>query len=222
MANELDELTGPVNSEGKDINVIQKQIPVKVGAGSLIFEIFLWILIIPGLIFLFVKIKSRNYLRQLQQKINHNASTVDNFLEQRVQILQNAASIMNKAIEFDKSVMTEIAALRSGATASNDFTRSEINTKLNSAFDGIKVQIERYPELQAHDSLKRAMQENSYLQKEITAAREIYNDTVLQWNQEIFNWPSKQIVAAKAGYTTRIPFSVSFETKEKARSNFFE
>nr|WP_307926984.1 hypothetical protein [Mycoplasmopsis bovis] len=30
MANQLDELTGPVNAEGRDINVIQKQIPAKV------------------------------------------------------------------------------------------------------------------------------------------------------------------------------------------------
>ncbi|HPK28930.1 MAG TPA: LemA family protein, partial [Bacilli bacterium] len=33
MANELDELTGPVNEEGQDINVISKQLKVKVGWG---------------------------------------------------------------------------------------------------------------------------------------------------------------------------------------------
>jgi LemA protein len=44
MANELDELTGPVNPEGRDVNVIEKQLPVKVGVGSLIFEIALWCL----------------------------------------------------------------------------------------------------------------------------------------------------------------------------------
>mgnify|MGYP003450390208 FL=1 len=40
MANELDELTGNVNQEGRDVNVIEKQLPVKIGVGSLIFEIF--------------------------------------------------------------------------------------------------------------------------------------------------------------------------------------
>lgn len=39
MANELDEVTGPVNAGGRDIHVIDKQIPVKVGFGSLLFEI---------------------------------------------------------------------------------------------------------------------------------------------------------------------------------------
>ena len=66
MANELDEMTGPVNQEGRDINVIEKQIPVKVGTGSLVFEIILWVLgIIPGVIFLFMKINAKNYLKQL-------------------------------------------------------------------------------------------------------------------------------------------------------------
>ena len=41
MANELDEMTGPVNGAGRDINVIEKQLPVRVGWGSTLFEIVL-------------------------------------------------------------------------------------------------------------------------------------------------------------------------------------
>ena len=83
MANELDEITGPVNSAGRDINVIEKQLPARVGWGSTLFEIVLWCLcIIPGLIFLFMKIGAKNYFQQLQQKIQSDASTIDNYLEQ--------------------------------------------------------------------------------------------------------------------------------------------
>ena len=38
MANELDEMTGPVNAAGRDVNVIEKQLPVRVGFGSTLFE----------------------------------------------------------------------------------------------------------------------------------------------------------------------------------------
>jgi LemA protein len=44
MPNELDEINGPVNVVGRDINVIEKEIPVRIGAGSVIFEICLWLL----------------------------------------------------------------------------------------------------------------------------------------------------------------------------------
>ena len=220
MANELDELTGPVNAEGRDVNVIEKQIPVKVGIGSTIFEIMLWVLgILPGLIFMFMKISAKNYFQQLQQKIQADASQIDNYLEQRVQILQNVAPLVNKAIDLDKDVMKSIAAFRSGLNPDAD--RNAVNKSLDTAFARLFPQIEAYPELKSHEAIADAMKQNSYLQKEITAARTLYNDTVTQWNTDIFMWPTKMIVAAKSGYTTRIPFTASAEMKARARGVFF-
>ena len=115
MANELDEMTGPVNGAGRDINVIEKQLPARVGWGSTLFEIVLWCLfIIPGLIFLFMKIGAKNYFQKLQQKIQADASTIDNYLEQRVQILKNLAKLVEKAVDLDKDVMKAVAAFRGG------------------------------------------------------------------------------------------------------------
>lgn len=222
MANELDELNGPVNGQGRDVNVIEKQIPVKTGVGSVIFEVLLWILgIIPGIVFLFMKVKAGNYLSQLQQKIQHDASQIDNYLEQRVVILQNCARLLDKAIDLDKTTMTQIAAYRSGVDPANDGARNQMAQQLESVGRSINLAFESYPDLKAHAEIADAMQQNSYLQKEITAARELYNDTVNVWNRDIFAWPTKMIVASKRGYTTRIPFTASAEIKEQARGVFF-
>lgn len=221
MANQLDEMTGPVNEEGKDINVIQKQIPVKVGVGSTIFEVILWCLcIIPGVVFLIKKINAAKYLRQLEQKIQHNASQIDNYLEQRVVILQNCAKLLDKAIDLDKTTFSEIAKYRSGNVA-DDAVRNELSGALDGVSRKINIAFENYPDLKAHQEIADAMQQNSYLQREITAAREVYNDSVYQWNKAIQEWPTKMIVAAKQGYTTRIPFTASKEIKDKARDVFF-
>ena len=220
MANELDEMTGPVNPDGRDVNVIAKQLPVKVGVGSLIFEILLWVLgIIPGIVFLIMKVKARSYLLQLQQKLQHDASQIDNYLEQRVVILQNTAKLLEKSIELDKSTFTQIAALRSGVRTDDE--RNDVAKKIDNLSAQINVAVENYPELQAHKEIQEAMRQNSYLQKEITAARELYNDTVNRWNTDIFAWPTKMIVAARAGYTTRIPFTTTQEIKQQARGVFF-
>ena len=221
MANELDELTGNVNQEGRDVNVIEKQLPVKIGVGSLIFEIFLWICgILPGIIFLFMKVKAKNYFQQLEQKIQADASTIDNYLEQRVQILQNVVPLLGKAIDLDKDVMKTVAAYRGGVNPNK--SRNEVARDIDMSFARLFPQVEAYPELKAHAAIADAMQQNSYLQKEITAARALYNDTVNQWNRDIFDWPTKMIVAARAGYTTRIPFSVSSDVKQRAREVFFK
>ncbi|MBR5592412.1 MAG: LemA family protein [Kiritimatiellae bacterium] len=221
MANELDELNPQVNVAGRDINVIERQLPVQVGFGSALFEILLWVCgILPGLIFLFMKISAKNYFQKLQQKIQADASQIDNFLEQRVVILQNVAKLVEKAVALDTDVMKTVAAFRGGATTS-DLNRNAMAAQLDTAFGRLFPQVEAYPELKAHAAIAEAMQQNNYLQREITAARALYNDTVTQWNTDIFSWPTKMIVAARAGYTTRIPFTASAEIKAQARATFF-
>lgn len=249
MANLLDEVTGPVNDNGRDVHVIDRQLPVKITFGSTLFEIALWVTIpvlvllyiaimghtlenpllvgvvgclagiLPGVIFIFMKISARNYFQQLEQRIQAEASNIDNYLEQRVQILQNVVGIVDRAIDLDKDVMKAVAALRSGSV--NDENRNEVNSQVNTAFGRLFPQVEAYPELKAHNAIADAMQQNSYLQREITAARTVYNSRVTQWNTDIYSWPTKMIVAARQGYTTRIPFTASAETREMARSKFF-
>ena len=222
MANQLDELsTENIRDEGLDTHVIAKKIPVTVGKGSLVFEIVLWLLfIIPGLVFLFMKIKAKNYFQQLEQKLQHNASQIDNYLEQRVVVLQNCARLLDKAIDLDKDTFTKIALYRSGNTGNED-ERNEVAQQIENVSRSVNIAFENYPDLKAHREIQDAMQQNMYLQREITAARELYNDTVNTWNSAIFSWPTKQIVAAKRGYTTRIPFTASAEIKAKARDVFF-
>lgn len=247
MANDLDEVNGPIDADGRDVNVINKQISVTVGLGSLVFEIALWtvgtipgaialssgllpqlqalILLcvgpLPGLIFLFMKINAKAYLRKLQQKIQADASQIDNYLEQRVVVLENVVGLVAKAIDLDKDVMKTVAAYRSGRGNTSDAQRNDASQQIDGVFSRINLAVESYPDLKAQTVIADAMRQNSYLQKEITAARSLYNDTVAMWNQDIFAWPTKQIVAARAGYTTRIPFTASAGVKATARSKFF-
>lgn len=250
MANLLDEVTGPVNDNGRDVHVIDRQLPVTVGFGSTLFEIALWVTIpvlvllyvlimgvtlenpvlvgvvgcllgiLPGVIFIFMKISARNYFQQLEQRIQAEASNIDNYLEQRVQILQNVVGLVDRAVDLDKDVMKAVAALRGGGSINSE-NRNEVSQQIDTVYARLFPQVEAYPELKAHNVIADAMQQNSYLQREITAARTIYNSRVTQWNTDIFAWPTKMIVAARQGYTTRIPFTASAATREMARSKFF-
>ena len=221
MANELDEMSPQVNTAGRDVNVIERQIPVRVGFGSALFEVLLWVCgIIPGIVFLFMKIQAKNYFQKLQQKIQADASQIDNFLEQRVVILQNVAKLVEKAVALDTDVMKSVAAFRGGASLAGQ-NRNAVAAQLDAAFGRLFPQVEAYPELRAHVAIANAMEQNNILQREITAARVLYNDTVTQWNTDLFSWPTKMIVAARSGYTTRIPFTASAEVKAQARATFF-
>lgn len=224
MANELDELNPQDMPQGRDVKVIAKQIPVTVGAGSKFFDVILWILPVPiisGIIWTIMKVKAKNYFQQLQQKLQHDASQIDNYLEQRVQVLSNCVGLLDKAIDLDKETFTKLAATRSGNPVVDDETRIERAAEIGRISRAVNIAVENYPDLKAHQTIADAMQQNMYLQREITAAREVYNDTVNVWNRDVFSWPTKQIVAAKAGYTTRIPFIADDETRAEARKKFF-
>ena len=247
MANELDELTGPVNSEGRDVNVIDQQLKIEIGVGTRLVDIGLWVVpvpvafaiayvatadilisslaallgLLPGIIFAIMKTNALAYLRQLQQRIQQDLSQIDNYLENRVVILENLTILVAKSVELDKDVMKTVAAYRGGVNPNSDVERNKASAALDGAFGRINLAFEAYPELKAQDNILDAMRQNSYLQKEITAARTLCNDTIATWNTTIYRWPTYQIVAAKQEYTTRIPFTASAEIKAQARGTFF-
>lgn len=239
MGNMLNELDEEIREEGRDVNVIAKQIKVEtdtsiqiliwalylVGLGLIGFGIIQKIyylipvgILIPAFVYTNLK-KQESYFSQLEQRIQQSASQIDNYLEQRVIALQNTAKLLEKAVDLDKTVFSEIAKMRAGNIQETE--RNEIQAKLDKAYRGLNLTVENYPDLKSHMEIRDAMQQNLYLQREITAAREVYNDNTGIWNREIFEWPFKKYVAARKGYTTRIPFIASKEIKERAREVFF-
>lgn len=240
MSNMLNELDEEIREEGRDTNVIAKQIKVEKdpsiqilicvlyllglgliigGAISKIYYIIPIGVIILGIVYSNLK-KQESYFNQLEQRIQQSASQIDNYLEQRVIVLQNTAKLVEKAVDLDKSIFSEVAKLRTGGNI-KESERNEIQGKLEKAYSGLSIAVENYPDLKSHMELRDAMQQNLYLQREITAAREVYNDSIGIWNREIFEWPFKKYIAAKKEYTTRIPFIASKEIKQKAKEVFF-
>lgn len=239
MGNTLNELEEEIREEGREVNVIAKQIKVEkdpsiqmliftlylIGVGLIAFGIIkeIYYIIPIGILiptFIYINLKNQeSYFSQLEQRIQQSASQIDNYLEQRVTVLQNTAKIVEIAVNLDKTVFSEISKLRTGNIKEEE--RNEIQSKLDKVYSGLNLTVENYPDLKSHMELRDAMQQNLYLQREITAAREVYNDNIGVWNRDIFQWPFKKYIAAKKGYTTRIPFISSREIKERAKEVFF-
>ena len=248
MGNPLDEVTGPVNEAGREARVIERQLPITIGVGSLVFEAavyasgfvvaaavqfgvgpdwpgwgfaLLWgAAFVPAAVYAVMKIFARNYFIRLAQSIQASASTIGNYQEQRFEILKNVAGLVRQSIELDKEVMAAVAAYRGGGRGAEGNLNAN-DAALSLGFGRLFPQVEAYPELRAHAQIAEAMRQNGYLQREITAARDLYNQKVLIWNTEVYRWPVKQIVAARQGFTTKIPFSVSGETLAQSKGTFF-
>ena len=147
-------------------------------------------------------------LSRQEQTINLAASTVDNYLAQRVTVIQNMAQAAREALSLDREVFRDIAAMRSGT----GYTGEE-QAQIDRQAARIQIAFERYPELKSHEMLRHLTQEDAYLVASVTEARNRYNSTVNVWNQMVYGWPFYQYVAGMRTYTTRVPYTASADVK---------
>ena len=246
MANMLDEMEqSSLMQEGRDVQVIAKQIPVVPNRSAVVFiKLLTYGGIIAGLIFGAVcslilmdigpviiltssglcltliavggKIVALNDLRRTEQDINAAASTLDNYLAQRVTVIKNMGQVAKEAVRLDKEAFRDIAAMRSGVSYSN-----EEQNLIDNAASSVRITLERYPELKSHEMLQHLAQEDAYLVAEITEARNQYNSVVNEWNHMIYGWPFYQYVAGLHNYTTRIPYIASEDVRKEGESVLF-
>lgn len=206
----------PVNSEISPV----------LGPGAKVFEIALWVLgIVPGAILAWQKAKARSYFATLDQRIKTAAAQIDVYLERRAEILAGAIPLVGAnallaeqpATGSSSPNMPNLLANPPGIIGNSTMPNANAQRNYTSG------QLDRaYQQLvqQTHQSQSpppqviSALRANRGVEREITAARTLYNDMVSMWNSDIFLWPAKMMVASEDHLTTR-PL---FVTSEIARS----
>ena len=174
--------------------LVNTQLSPTIGNGSKLFEIGMWVLgIVPGIVLQVKKNKARNYFTALDRRINSNAAQIDVFLEQRAQILRNCPGF---TADIDPG-------LASGLSTE---ARNITNGRIDHAYQVLVENARAANNGVIPPELERALRADRNVQREITAARTLYNDTVNMWNTDIFMWPAKQMVAADERLTTRPVF----------------
>lgn len=191
----------------------------EITGGDKAWAVLSWFLfIIPGAVYSSQKKQAEAYFAKLLAKINHDASQIENYLEQRVIILQNLSALIKKEMEFERDALAQIASYRNGIQIG---MMNEAANKIGQAESQIKNLFEEHPELMSNAAIEKAIKENDYLQREITAARECYNDSINEWNSSLFESRAKRVVAATKKYCTKKPFVTSHEIRSKAREVLF-
>ena len=163
-----------------------------------------------------------NSLVAQRENVDTQYSAIETQLQRRIDLIPNIVNTVKGYAAHESEVFGAVSDARARlAGASTKEEAAEADSELTSAVSRLLMIAENYPDLKAHQELEDAMQQNSYLQREITAAREYYNDVVAQWNMAVNTLYIQQLVAAEQGYTTRIPFATTAEIKEQARGEFF-
>ena len=186
---------------------------VVIGFGSKLFEVMLWVLLIfPGIIFTHKKKRAKKILNELNRQIDDCYATINNLINERINILRNIYSLLSKEDNFAKLSFSEI--LKESVLTKKG---QSVETATHEV-DGI---LKENPKLN-NTQLSNEIERNKNLQKEIFSIKDTYNNAVLQWNKEIFLWPTNKIVAAKEGYTTIETYDVFPEIKVNGKQGLLK
>ncbi|MCG9697936.1 LemA family protein [Shewanella sp. Isolate11] len=175
------------------------------GLGIVVIIAYLWYVSL---------IKKRNTGREA-------LSGIDVQLKKRADLVPNILKIAKKFMEHEKSLLTEITALRAQVAAGYDQSDSEAikshlaaAEKLNSKMGQLMVNVENYPELKSDITMLQAMQTYNEVEEHISAARRFYNSAVSELNTAVEIFPGS-IIASMAKVKV-MPF---YEADEAAKES---
>lgn len=190
--------------------------------GWYVMVVLCWLTIIGGIVILIKSIEYKNYFQKKQIEINSAASSIDIMLQKRRDTLIKLLEQTKSYMKFEKETLTNITALRSIGTKSNDIEDIVNSQKImDTVSNGFKINFENYPNLKSNSTILELMSSSQYLEIEIASARRLYNKTVNEFNSRMFVFP-EIVIATKMKLTTFAFIQASEESKKDVDMNSLE
>ncbi|WP_027121609.1 LemA family protein [Mycoplasma leonicaptivi] len=197
------------NPEGMPIYADATMREVKSSTASVILFWVLGLFIFSGIYFL---IKRNSFLKQ-QVEVNESASTIDTQLAKRADTLIKLVDQVKSYKEFESSALQNITRLRNLSNSGTPESRNELNDLSNHVFGRLLAVSENYPDLKSSGLYKELMEQSTYIEREIAAARRLYNSKVTTFNSNIFSFPGS--VVASSMHLTSLPVFVASQQQRQ-------
>jgi LemA protein len=157
-----------------------------------------------------------NGLIRQKNEVENAYGSIDTLLKKRCDLIPNLVSTVQQAMNFEKSILTEISRLRSQVLSSrfDAERRMPLENQLSQAMTTLIGTIEAYPDLKANRNLLHLQGTLLEVEEQISAARRFYNRAVTDYNNGIEMFPSNIIASAM-----RYGRKAVFEASESDRNN---
>ena len=157
-----------------------------------------------------------NGLISKKNQVTNAFGSIDTILKKRYDLIPNLVSAVGEYMKFERSVLSDITALRTKAMSANitDAEKIDLNNKLTKALGGIFVAVENYPQLKASENFLQLQAALSEVEEQVSAARRAYNAAVTEYNNAVEMFPSS-FFASMMKYQKR----AVFEVPESERAN---
>ena len=164
-----------------------------------------------------------SYNRFVQQKnlIKDAWANIDTELRRRYDLIPNLVETVKGYAAHERETFENVTQARAAAVAARGpQEQSQAEGLLGQALGRLFAVAEAYPELQADENFRQLQTELGETENRIAVSRQVYNDSVLTYNNAIQTFPGA-VVAGPLGFTSREFFDVEDEAqREPPRVDF--
>ncbi len=155
-----------------------------------------------------------NTLVRLRNRTENAWSQVEVQLKRRHDLIPNLVETVKGYAAHEQTTFERVVAARNQALAARTIEeQSQAENVLTGALRQLFALAENYPELRASEQFSQLQSELSDTENKIAIARQIYNDTVLTYNNRVQTVPSN-IVARLASFQPKPYFDFGPEVEE--------
>ena len=135
-----------------------------------------------------------NRLVRLRNNREQAFADVDVQLKQRHDLIPQLVDTVKGYMTHERGVLTEITEARTNAMKANTINEKIVaETRLSTALDGLRVQVEAYPDLKASQNFLDLQNEISDVENKIAAARRFFNSATKELNVATELFPSNLV-----------------------------
>ena len=165
-------------------------------------------------------IAARNKLVVLKNRVKDQWAQIDVQLKRRFDLIPNLVETVKGYAKHEKETLEEVINARNEyLKAGNNKEAIKANDDLLQGISKLFALAESYPDLKANTNFVSMQQELQNTEDKIAAARQFYNDVVLQYNNQIELFPSN-IVASIFKFKTESYFEALSQEKENVTVKF--
>lgn len=179
-----------------------------------------WLIVGVVVLVLVVVVVIYNGLVRDRNRVDNAWSQVDVQLKRRYDLIPNVVETVEGYATHEQQTFERVTQARSAAqSAEGPADQAEAENFLTSALRQLFAVAEDYPELRASENFQGLQAELSETENRIAVSRQIYNDTVLTFNNKVQQVPTN-IVASVFGFSEREFFEAGDGAEEAPAVEF--
>jgi LemA protein len=157
-----------------------------------------------------------NRLVRLRNRVDNSWAQIEVQLKRRWDLIPNLVETVKGYAAHERETFQNVTEARAAAQqAQTPAEAAQAEGLLSQALGRLFAVAEAYPELQADENFRRLQSEVAETENRIAVSRQVYNDTVLTYNNAAQTVPGT-FVAGPFGFTTREFFDVEDEAQREA------